>query len=71
MRKGMQGPITRLHKHSRRHPGREMVLCGEASELLLDIPIPGWRKALAIAASCGAGGHVSFGFGRFRLEAMS
>ncbi|MDU9004486.1 hypothetical protein [Sedimentitalea todarodis] len=67
-RLGRQGPATRLYKASRQHPKRHMTLVGEASELLLYVPDPDWREALALASNCGAGGHTVYGFGRFHLR---
>lgn len=69
VRKGLQGRVVRLQKHSRRHSDSILELQGEATELLFDIRNPEWRDALAIASECCAGGHVSYGFGRFDLTA--
>ena len=67
--KGFQGPITHIEKHSRRHAGQKMLLSGEGSELVLRTEQQDWVGLLQIASACAAGGHTSYGFGRFEIIA--
>jgi len=67
--KGIQGPMATVRKHSRGHAGKEKLLTGEETEILMQTDNLDWCELLHIASACAAGGHAVYGFGRFDLVA--